>query len=584
MRTGALKNVVIAAIAMAAPGAARSIETSGWVGGQGERVDLWVSETDQTTGYRLHLDAGLNLSGNLVAPGTLDWSAALAYGRNRSEFLRSGYDTGQLTYSVAANAFESRESVFSLRGAASRVESDLTQFAPGVADSTGSTITQSYSLSSTIHLPQMPVIQVGASLTDSANTGYFGQGVDRQRQVLDALMRHGNAAVSYELTYQGVLESGSEDVFDARTQTLGVNAKGILSDASEWAVTGRSYRRTPDGASTNAVHIDDTQFSTMEQTRLDGFSIRSQYDYGHLVWESSSLPNMESTRHGVSTLIDRRLAPEWTLIGRLAAGASEDRLGSAETSGTGESIGANLRWTRGGLAQSYGVEGGARVGLVQPASGPDLIGWGGTAIGTASVRTQRLTTYGASYRVDYDANMDAAEGWTLAQRITADCSTRVAGDLSVHASVWIDARRGHNALLGDSANRSANANATLRWRRHEVGLGFNLADGLAGALSDPIRTDGLFIPAEYQTHSRSAALTATSALSPTLNLHALARYTSFETPGLIAQSETVFLGRLTYRIGQLSLVLEDRYAMASYGTAETSTNEAMVKLVRAFNF
>ena len=275
-------------------------------------------------------------------------------------------------------------------------------------------------------------------------------------------------------------------------------------------------------------------------------------------------------------------SPRWSAITGAAVSLTQLRIGETETSAAGQRVNAIGRWNRPVTSGAILVETGGRVGLIEKEAGGTDLAWGAT--GSARYSRNRVgRQWSAAYRVDYDENIDALQGWALSQAVSADASAPLTKELVGNVTLALDVRRGHAVLLGDSVTRRGNLVATLRWPRHQLGVQGSIVDGIAGSLANPVQGDGLFLPVAFQTHALIAGAFARATLSSRFILNATVRYASGSGPDIPVQREIVSYLRLDYSVGRFVLAAEERYTVAGTTSFDLKRNEVMVTLTRHFS-
>lgn len=559
-------------------GTAAAVDVNGWIGGSGTRLDAWTPPHDSLE--RLHLDAGLNAAGFVLSPEDIDWRGSLKYGRDRASYTGSHADGSVVTYDADASLFDTRSSSFALRLGGSRSQSDLSQSSAGTGF-TGTTLTNSLSASARTGGGPFPSLEVGTAWIDSTNSGPDRPDVRRTLKQLDASSGHGGEGYSYLLSYSGRIETGSLPSLDYTSQSVAFTSRAQVTAGTEVGLFGQHFTRTPSTSAETNPKYDDTMLSAHSWTTLPNFRLGTRYTFGHFLFESSTLPATERFNHSFTLTGDRTLTPEWSLAPSVGVSYTQDRVGAAETTAAGQSVGATSRWIPRLEGRSLVVEGGARVGLLEPAEGATALGWGGSAACRYDASWGR-TRYGGSYRIDYDKDMNAIEGWTLRQAASADMSRQLARTLSMASSLSVTAARNNAPLTGGSASRGVALTAGLQWPSVTVGLAAGLADGVAGSLSNPVRGDALFVPLAFQTHSRNVALDVGAVLGSSWTVNGVIRYAFISGPDVPTQHELIYAARARYRIGQFILSFDDTYRTVGAGISETRVNELMITFARTF--
>jgi hypothetical protein len=569
--------IVLSALAAAE---ARATDVVGWLGASADRFDTWQKEQGASREQRLHLDLGAQGAGYLGGPSDLNWDGRFQYARDRQDWTGARYDQNILTFNAAASLFDVRESVLALRAGADRSQSDQAQTASGVA-LTGTSLSNSANLGARLGgTGNAPLLSLTGSVVDSNNTGLGRPDLHSTMRELVGTVAHGGDGYTYQLGYRGREEQGTY-ITPYLSQWVTLNAKTTIG-ATDVGITGQDFARSPRVASGTSPTYDDTAFSAYTNTRLDGFGLRTQYDFGHGLVEDAALPTTERYTHNLAVTSEHRLSNEWSLLPTVSLAYAQERSGTDEKDASGQSAGVLARWTRNLPDRTYGLEGGGTLGLLEPTTGPATRAWGTTAAARIS-QTSGLARYGGAYRLEYASDLAALSGWSLTQSLSGDY-TRPLSAASLVANLTASAQRAHSTLFGDTANRYATAIASLQWQDKSFGTSLTLSDGVSGALGNPVHGDALFLPANFQTHSRMGSLFGSATWRGTMVTYGSVQYTQTESPDAPTQKELLWTGRITYRVGQLAMSLEDKYRLLGADTYDLRINQVMVTLVRYFRW
>ena len=107
-----------------------------------------------------------------------------------------------------------------------------------------------------------------------------------------------------------------------------------------------------------------------------------------------------------------------------------------------------------------------------------------------------------------------------------------------------------------------------------------LQSGVVGSVNDPMVSDGLFIPAPFDSHTAYASASGSAALLTGLTARASGRISTTRVPGqpIVDQGEGVV--GLSYTYGGLEFGVEDRLGFAFFPTGTVLTNTFMVRVYR----
>ncbi|HEY6002434.1 MAG TPA: hypothetical protein VIV57_06130 [Anaeromyxobacter sp.] len=579
MRGRTVTAACVALGAALAASRASAAELYGWLGGQADRLDTVAP--DRGSELRLHLDTALNGSGYFIAPGEIDWNANVAYGRNRRDAAGGGHlDDNLLTFGAHTGFFDSRKSSFKLRLDASRSQVEFWQTTPGVDSRPGTSLTNTLAAGAVAGGGAFPVLDVRGYLEDGTTSSPVQPDVHRAVKGLDASARHGTDWYSYDVSYRGRLERGSLTPLDYTSHYVTMNGTSKISDATDFAVYGQYFTRSPQASDGINPKYDDTALTATTTTRFAEFTGRAQYAFSHFTIESATASS-EIFQNSVTASGDRRLTPEWTLVPSVNVTYTQSRVEAVETTGTSESVGTLLRWGRSTLDRTYSAEGGVRLGLAEPAGAGTQLAWGASGVGGYG-RNVGASRFGATYNVSYDTNTTGVRGWVLGQGLSGNYATPLVRDMSLSTTLRLDANRNHSDLVGDGASRTATFTATLQWPTRTVGLSAFLSDAVTGSLENPIRGDGLLIPPGFQTHSRGAQAFLQAPVGERWLFFAKLTYGSVSGPDFPEQRELIAVARAGYRIGQFTLTAQDVFTAAGRATFDTRRNEFMLLFARHF--
>lgn len=582
MRTCAVKPIIaatlLASVALG-PGAARALELSGWVGGDYLRRDD-VKEY-RLLEDRLHLDLGILGQGNMGGPDGVIWRADLAYRLNRSSYRSATSRQSSLTYSGLLRVLDTPGSGLSLTAGAARSQADVTTNSTSSGGLTGHNVGASYQTRLTVRLPDRPTLILGGAYADSTNSGFGRPDNSLTTRSAEATLMHGASSFGYRARYEFNEQGGTNPVANFRTQRADLISNVTFSPSSQGQLSVQTFLRTPGNGSPLNLSLEDTQVQAFATAGKPELNLRAQYGYGHSVTSGASLGDQESISHGLSAVGGLILSPAWALRADLGLSATQDRLGATETSAAGQSAGVLASWSRNTEANQLGFGLGGRVALLEPVRGASQVGWGASGSGRYSAGAGDLR-YSGAYNIDYNSSVNAIQGTDLRQQATVEASTTWLGRVFTRGSLLYSASRRHRELLGDSADRVLSLRATTLYRLYTFDVELGATDGVTGALGSPIRADGFFLPADYQTHSRFALASVTAPLTARLSTFASVRYASLSAPEFATQAELTLNASVSYRIGQFVLSLEDQLVSGGSTRFDFRVNTLFVRAVRQF--
>jgi hypothetical protein len=566
---------LLALLTALAPATARPTDVSGFIGGEGTRSDAWDPRGNS---MQLKLAGGLTASGDLAGPEVFNWRADAGYGQDHGYQQGTSANKSTLTYGARAGLFDARGSLLTLRGSASRsqiefTQSGTTQFIPGT------TTTDSYGAEVLTGGGDRPRLQLSGDLQKYDTSSLDAPDVRRTTRGLAANLTHGNDTYSYMLGYRARFDEGSYASANSDDQTISAIARTRLTDATEANVSAQYYKRTPQNSDPTNPMYDDAQVGLQTQSTFRGSILRTNYGFGHTAVTATGIPSTEHTGNALSVTNDRVIAPEWTLLPTVSLAFSQDRIGTDESRAASQAGGASLRWTRTRLEQTYTLEGGGSAGVIEPAGAPAQATWSATGTGRYA-RTTVSGGWGAGYLFSYDTNANAELGWSVNQSIDANASMRVSDTRTLTGNLLVNSRRARTPL-GDGAGRTAILNAALTGSTTTFGLSASMVDGLSATLANPIRSDGLFLPPSFNTHSQSVLLYVSASLPPHLVTGASVRLGTTSGPDFGNRRQFGATGHLGYYIGQFMLLINDTYT-AEGPNFDLRFNQVIVSFARSF--
>jgi hypothetical protein len=507
------------------------------------------------------------------------WMASVQY-RHLAE-TNGDLDTNRayLTYRLRTVLFQDLRSPVRLVLQATRQEEDAkTNTTAG--SSQANTTTAGADLRFT--MPGRPVLVAGYQYFDREETGPLMAGANRTVHTVNAAVTHGTGTYDYSARYVGNFSAGTFDWDDYADHRADVDAQAKVTDTVSAHLSESYYRRVPTNQGATNLSQEFNSLSTVVMTDADARGQqRVGYGYVHALSTAPSITDRERAEQRLSYW-DHRVftGTPWQLYATGDVSLSEIRNGTAVERASGELVGVQALWRRLDEQDLVELRLGPQVGARQPDSGSAEFGYGTTAGATAQHRWNQLLG-SAAYDVAYENDLFAASGWSLRQNVL----TTLASPLGVgQASAQLQAsalRRG-GGLLGASASRSLTLQATYGWHRHQVMALAGLQEGVSGALGEPVRGDGLFLPAPYDTRNRYLTLTGTFGLTDYLWLSGRARASAVSQPDRADQTEQEVSGTITWAYAGIFLSLEDRYLVSQVGGGTAKDNLFIFRIRRGF--
>ena len=575
-----MRHALAVAVALLAPALAAPLDLSGHLGLSYLRSDTWVDPALHTSAPRLDLDLGLAAGGDVQSPELLLW-------RLEADWRRYTLDvdgrrvslTDALYFNGRANLFNSRRSPLSITLDGTR---SFTRFSSsGATEVTGDTTTQSYGAQATIRATERPALSLGYRYVDAESTTSGLAPHTRTAHLLSASTGLGTSSFTLSATYTGELSDGSwvTDRYD--THRAAVWARAPLSEGSELYVDEQYLVTKPTSLlATGALSQENNYFRAYWRNSGNyGDRHVASYVYGRLLSESSATPLAESTRQALRYEGDLLLTSP-TLFARWTLDASLNQTRSATTAldSSGETLGVQVWWRRPGEESLYEVAAGPLVGFFQSGAAGDTTGYGASALVRASrpVLGQAATL---AYRLDWSTDLFGAKGSSLRQDLSASTSGGLLGGRYT-VSAAAGGHRTSSPILGDGAGRSLSLFANGAFRDLTVDASVVLQQGMEGATQRDFVSDGLFIPAPFDTRTLQAHARGTYMLLPGLSTTGQFRWLTSRYPGRPDLDTTELFGSVQYRYGAFMVAVEDRLGWVDTPAGTTRVNQLMLRFYR----
>lgn len=577
MRTRTLKLTVLLLVAAAVP--ARAIDLSGRASVGYSKLDAWPTTGEHTTSPHLDLDIGLGAKGVIDRPGFVDWFLSGGYRRVTDEV--DGARTGQSSlflYDARAILFGDRRQPVTLEAKASRNQVEF--LTDPQANVFGKAIVDTYGGGLTLNLPERPQLTAGYARTQGTDQV---AGLTTHTYAVDeisATAGHGTGDYKFIGTYDGRLGTGAwtSDNVDTHNGTASVS---LALPAGLTAQVSDTYQlRIPRASGVGAYRQENNGFSFyLSNSQPIGAQQAVRYSYLHGLTETSPTAFGELMRQSLrydgdysldgQPLLRRPGEPPTEgsrLFGHLRLDAGQNRASTAVTTSDsyGETLGGSLYWRYGSGRTFYELHGGPSVALLQSDGAASRTGYGASAGGRIARDWlgQRLAV---NYDADYGLRLYAAEGWTLRQILTGSVSGAL-GDSHYVASLNAQAWRTSDPTLGEGAGRVLEARFVDTQRRLELEAYARLTDGIAGSTPKEFVSDGLIIPAPFDSHTRELRARVAYNVFTTLGVGAIVALVSNEIPGSPTVNQTEVAGSLEYRFAAFALRMEDRMVWYDQGT------------------
>lgn len=575
------RRTMIAAVAGLALGVARpaaaTISVGGSVGGGYARSDSWSAEHAGATGW--DWEAAMALAGSPLRPGLLQWSLAADYRGVRTIYGPLASRADGFGFQLQCALLSATVLPISLSG--SRSWSEFSSDASSQA--VGASMITALGGTAALRVPRYPALHLALGHNETETTSLGGPPSSSETTTLSAGLAHNAGNHSYSLDYGTGWNHGTFAESNYRSHTLALQLASAPSDTVQFRLYERYHLRDPTNDSPMNPRYDDTALGAGVQWRPGPRTTSSfGYSYRHLLVEAPTAPALEQLGHGIAAGQYFRLRPTLALNGNTGFSYALERRGDEGREGVGGSVGAGLSWHRVLGRTAVNAGGGGSVGLVAPATGDVSGAYGVSGSGGASWDRERWRAT-VSYTGSYASRLAAQSGYTLDQRLQANADG-IAGQTAYwRALVTVAGGRRQDDLFGATLYRSASATVAASRRRVSVDLSAGESDGLSSALGDPGFSDGLFLPAEWNTHTRYLTLGSSQFFDlGRLSLREMARTLTSQAPGRPDQWESALAVSAGYAIGAVTVSVDERLSVGGTAGSRTTINVIMVRLARSF--
>lgn len=582
MRVRTVRSVALSALLVgAAP--AMALDVSGRIGLGYSRFEFTPPDGPSVTEPHLDIDLGLDARGVVVRRDVVDWRLGVAYRRISDE--RSGVQSRlqtRLLYSGQATVLGSGRSPLTLTLGASRSQTDFS-LDPAL-DTFGQSVVDQATTSLTVRPGNLPPL--GGSYTyRKLQEDVPGLPIhERETHQLQGFASSGSASHRFSATYAGEMNDGTYESDQYDQHAVSVVAGAPLPGKAELSLDDRYLRVQPKTSGPNALLQDNNAFRLYARDRgTYGDRHTLQYLYTHLLTETPASGPSEATRNSVRYEGDHLLTSP-TLFTRWTVDASlnQSRLGAGEVATSGETLAATLWWRRPATDGTYyEIFGGPLVGFLQSDAGND-VGHGLSATARLTQPWLGQTAY-VSYEGAYSRDLFAVTGWLLRQSLTGELTGQL-GLARYTATLRGSSVRSRSPLFGEGATRLVELYSTVNWSRFELEVRGLLEDGITGATTGDFVSDGLFIPAPFDTSNRQVMLRGIASLFPGLRARAHFRLGSSSRPGEPRLDQTEVIGALDYQYAAFAVSVEDRVDWYDQPNGRLTTNTFFVRFYRRLDW
>jgi len=556
-------------------------DLSGGVGLGYGRTNSWSSQDGAIDSSIWDWNANLAMSGSPFRPGLLQYAAALDYQAQRLRYRQGDGGLDNVGFRLSSALLQSSIVPISVYG--TRAWTDFVTDAG--SQRTGSTVSTNLGGSLALRPRGLPSLQAALSHTGADTTDPAGGQTSAATTALTVTADSATPTHSFGVQYGTSWSDGTFAESNYRAHTLGLQLVGILSPTLRLNVGERYALREPIRLSAQNPRFDDQAFNASLdfQTGQSKWKPSLLYQTDRALVELLDQPVRERTSHvGSARMMYRQSADTFAYadIGALYVHVRRPE-GEERTQAATQSVGVATghRWQR--QRWGAGVTGTGSLALAEPTTGGLVLGHGGGGGANFDMASERWRL-GTGYSASLSSGGISFEGYALQQQVQVVMEALLRG-LMVRLSGQASASRRDDPVFGTSLSRSVTSTAEAAFSRTSFGLSGGLSDGLSQALSAGAPSDGLFLPADYNTRSLFGTFTATRLLlGNRAAFSLLARAMRTDQPGRPRSFEHGGHAVLSLAIGLFSLSIEDRLSRGGSGGVWTAANVVMVRLTRAF--
>lgn len=585
MSTRTVRRTVLSAVAAVLPFVADALDVSGRIGFGYARSEFDPPEGPSSTSPQLDIDLGLDARGIVVRPDVVDWKLGGAYRRTSAEVdgERSSLQE-RFLYDGRATLFGSSRSAATVVLGGSRRDYDFSSSL--TLDAFGHSTVDAAHATVTVRPDALVPVLAGYSWRQLEEDVPGFALHERTTHAFNATVGSGSPAHNFSASYAGELNDGTLQTDQYSLHGVSIRAGASLPGHTELVIDERYYRLEPRTLAVGTVAQENNIFRAAARDRgTYGDRHVLEYLYGHVLTEAPGVPLAESVRNSLRYEGDHLLTRP-TFFARWTADLSlnQSRLGTAQTSSSGETLGLQLWWRRLEPARTYEVFGGPLVGFLQTdvPSEEDDFGYGASATGRLSLPWEGQTAR-LSYELGYASDLFANRGWNLRQSLSASLDGRLATGRYT-ALLRAGTFRSASPLFGDGATRLIEAYSIVSFRRLDLELRGLIEDGVSGATPADFSGDGLFIPSPYDTSNRQLALRGTARIWSGLSARAHFRFGSAVRPGQPSLEQTEVIGAIEYQYAAFAIGIEDRMSWVEQPVGTAASNTLLVRFYRRLDW
>jgi len=447
----------------------------------------------------------------------------------------------------------------------------------------GSTTRESQTLGLRFVMPQYPVVSASASRSWTANEFFGGLRSTSDTNGFSLSAAQVLSALDYRANYDSDRTSGSLADTNYRSHRLEIDAGTRPADGVELRATNVWLQRVPTVEDPSNPLFDGNAFTaTGSWTPSRRFLLTGTYSDGLFTIARAGSNRLDRHTQAASQGLQWTVAPAWTVVQSLALSRSDDRLADQRQRADGQSLTGGLRYVRSDERDRFQLEGTASAGLLQPEGGGSYLGYGAGA-DAQYVRSELARRWTASYRVNWERNLQSQQGWRVVQALRG--SVDLFAGPGLRAQVTLDANHSlaNSDLFGGTETRFARLSVVGRYQRVQLNVAAGVSEGLLdlvpglgggvpGGVADTVKNRSLFAQASAETAF------GRTGFSGRLQVNWL--QTSNQGRALL--EEVAVSGLLSYAVGLFTFSIEDRYSVGSVNYGVTTLNSVFVRATRAF--
>ncbi|MBI3182975.1 MAG: hypothetical protein HYZ28_12635 [Myxococcales bacterium] len=549
----------------------------GSLGGGHTRSDIFAGQTH--TGLPSWIwNASVSVSASPFRLGLLSLSAGVGYSGQRSIYSEGTVDNHGLGYRAGLST---KLSALSISLTASR---DTADFLSNVGTpQTGSTLTTSYVGNASLLVSGYPSLSFGISRVDTENLSFGSDPRPSGRTNLQVSSAHSTSNLIYAANYGTGWNTGLLSQENFRSHGASLSATAALRSDIGFGISEHYYLRLPTHSAPDNPRYDDNAFNTSLQWKPgERLTTNLGYSYRHTLVTLLDAVALESRVQTLAPGVQYRINPETVVSGSGALTYTAIRGQPGQLSaGSGQQIGSGIGFRKSLRPNmSLNLGGNASVGLGENLDGNIFLGYGLGGNGSLSMwgKPGQLSV---TYSVAFSQNLGGVLNSSLIQQGSIEGQTFVSRALLSGALRFYSSRR-DVADVGTFLSRTLAFDTSFRKGRYSASFNAGSSEGLDRTLQSPI-SDGLFLPAGYNSHARYAALTSgVSLFRDRLGISGTARTVYTRPPSGLSSWEHGFGLNVGWSIGAFGFSLSEQLSYGGTGDSWRTANLVMLQVSRGF--